>query len=83
MGGKGIHIGLSALYDCKRLKLASFGKSITMNGEKYGAMGFVISKALAGDDEFFQPFIDALKDPSKIAKVDSKEEEDEVWEGDE
>jgi len=84
LGGQGVHIGMSALYDCKRLKLATFGKSITMNGEKYGSMEFVISKALAGDDEFFQPFIEALKDPSKITKVVAeKEDENEVWDGDE
>ena len=82
LGGKGIHHGLSAMYDCKMLKLASFGKSITMNGVKYGSMRTIVAKAHAGEDEFFQPFIDALKDPSKIAKIDTKEEE-EVWEGDE
>lgn len=84
LGGQGVHIGMSALYDCKRLKLATFGKSITMNGEKYGSMEFVVSKALAGEDEFFHPFIEALKDPSKITKVVAeKEDENEVWEGDE
>ena len=83
LGGKGIHIGLSAMYDCKVLKLATFGKSVTMNGVKYGSMRTIVAKAHAGEDEFFQPFIDALKDPSKISKVDTKEDEEEVWEGDE
>ena len=54
-----------------------------MNGIKYGSMRTIVAKAHAGEDEFFQPFIDALKDPSKISKVDTKEDEEEVWEGDE
>lgn len=84
LGGKGIHRGLSAMYDCKTLKLASFGKSITMNGVKYGSMRTIVAKAHAGEDDFFQPFIEALKDPSKITKVVAeKEDENEVWEGDE
>lgn len=83
LGGKGIHKGLTALYDCKVLKLATFGKSVAMNGIKYGSIRTLVAKAHAGEDEVFQPFIEALKDPSKISKVDTKEDEDEEWEGDE
>lgn len=83
LGGKGIHKGLTALYDCKVLKLATFGKSVTMNGIKYGSIRTLVAKAHAGEDDVFQPFIDALKDPSKISKVDTKEDENEEWEGDE
>jgi len=69
LGGKGIHRGLTAVYDCKMLGLASFGKSVTLGGEKYGAMRTLVAKAHEGDDQFFQPFIDALKNPSKVGKA--------------
>ena len=75
LGGKGAHIGMTALYECKMTKLVSFGDSITMNGEKYGSMKSIIAKANAGDDEFFKPFIDALRNPSKIKKVEDTNEE--------
>lgn len=85
LGGRGTHKGMTAVYECKQLKLCSFGQSITMNGEKYGSMKTVVNKAFEGDDEFFFPFIEALKNPSKIAKVEKdKAEEDEAFElGDE
>lgn len=76
LGGKGIHVGLTAVYDCKMLKMASFGKSVTLNGEKFGNIRTLIQKAHAGETEIFQPFIDALKDPSKVSKV--KEEADDA-----
>lgn len=75
LGGKGIHLGLTALYDCKMLGIASFGKSITLGGQKYGAMRTIVAKAHAGDDEFFLPFINALKNPSKIEKVKADEDD--------
>jgi len=75
VGGQGIHVGLSAVYDCKMLKIASFGKSVTMNGEKYGNIRSLVAKAHAGDNEVFQPFIEALKNPSKVEKVAQESEE--------
>lgn len=75
VGGQGIHVGLSAVYDCKMLKIASFGKSVTMNGEKYGNIRSLVAKAHARDNEVFQPFIEALKNPSKVEKVAQESEE--------
>ncbi len=75
LGGKGIHIGLSAVYDCKVLKLASFGKSVTLNGQKYGNIRTLVAKAHAGDNDVFVPFIEALKDPSKVSKVKEENED--------
>jgi hypothetical protein len=76
LGGKGIHRGLTAVYECKMLGLATFGKSVTLGGEKYGAMRTLVAKAHEGDDEFFQPFIEALKNPSKVGKAVEEVEED-------
>jgi RecA/RadA recombinase len=81
LGGKGIHRGLTAVYDCKMLGLASFGKSVTLGGEKYGAMRTLVAKAHEQEDEFFQPFIDALKNPSKVGKAVVEDEDAlEAWE---
>lgn len=79
LGGQGIHLGMTALYDCKMYGLATFGTNITMGGEKYGAMRTIVDKALSGDDEFFQPFIDALKNPSSVGKTQAEEDELESW----
>ncbi len=77
VGGQGIHVGLTAVYDCKMLKLATFGKSVTLGGEKFGNIRSLIAKAHAGDNEIFKPFIDALKNPSAIEKVASEDVEEE------
>lgn len=79
LGGKGVHVGMSAVYDCKMMKLASFGKSVTMGGEKFGNIRTLIQKAHAGETEIFQPFIDALKNPSKVGKVTEVEEVDDAF----
>lgn len=79
VGGQGIHPGLTAVYDCKMLKLASFGKSVTLGGEKYGNIRSLVAKAHAGDNEVFQPFIEALKNPSKMEKAKEEDEEDGVF----
>lgn len=79
VGGQGVHVGLTAVYDCKVLKLASFGKSVTLNGEKFGNIRSLVAKAHAGDNKVFEPFIEALKNPSKIAKVEETNEDEEMF----
>mgnify|MGYP001567012156 FL=1 len=80
LGGRGIHVGLSAVYDCKMLKLASFGKSVTLGSEKYGNIRTLIQKAHNGDNKVFGPFIEALKNPSKVEKVKQEENDDDAFE---
>lgn len=75
LGGKGAHTGLTAMYECKRLGICSFGKSINLGGTKFGSIVSMMEKAHAGKNDEFQPFIDALKNPSKVAKV-AQESED-------
>jgi len=58
--------------------LATFGASITLGKEKFGRMETILNKAHEGDDEFFQPFVDALH--SRTGKVENTEEELEDWE---
>ena len=79
LGGKGIHEGLTAMYDCKMLGLCTFGASITLGTTKFGRMASIIEKAHEGDDKFFEPFIEALKNPSKIEKPKKDETDDDIW----
>lgn len=74
LGGKGAHIGLTAMYECKRLGIASFGKSGNLGGKKFDTVAKMVAYAHAGEDEPFQMFIDALQDPSKFSKVKSEDE---------
>lgn len=76
LGGKGVHIGLSAVYDCKVQKLASFGKSVTLGNEKFGNIRTLIQKAHDGETKIFQPFIDALKNPDNIDRVAQPNEDE-------
>jgi RecA/RadA recombinase len=69
LGGKGAHIGLTAMYECKKIGICTFGKSVTLGGTKYGSIASILEKAHAREDEFFQPFIEALKNPSTVGKV--------------
>lgn len=79
LGGKGIHVGLSAVYDCKVLKLASFGKSVTLGKEKFGNIRTLIQKAHAGETEIFQPFIDALNNPDGFEKMEEPDPDAEAF----
>jgi RecA/RadA recombinase len=79
LGGKGIHKGMTAMYDCKTYGICTFGRSITLGSNKYGSMKSIVEKAHAGEDKFFEPFIEALKNPSKVEKPEKEddwEEED-------
>ncbi|MBC8550320.1 MAG: hypothetical protein H8D23_11815 [Candidatus Brocadiales bacterium] len=70
LAGKGIHKGLTALWDAKQLKKIKIIKGIIKIGDdNYTNTKEALDKAHEGDDEFFQPFIDLLKE--------KKEEKDE------
>ena len=79
LGGKGIHPGLTAIYDCTRLKLAERkkGNKIIMNDVDFGTFRTIFAKAHEGDNDFFKPFFDALqstKPEINEIETDSKEE---------
>jgi len=57
----GFHKGLTAVYDCLLQEIASKSRTISMDGVSYGYMSKLIDSALAGENEVFQPFIDALE----------------------
>ena len=59
---KGIHLGLTAMYDCFLLGLAERGKTIKIGDEKFGYLKGLVDKAQAGENEIFEPFIKLLSD---------------------
>lgn len=79
IGGWGVHAGLSAVYDCKVAKLASFGKGgVKLGGESLGSLGSLIDHAINGNDSVFVPFFEAMKNPHADT-VSDEEEEDGVF----
>jgi len=58
---KGIHLGLTAMYDCFLLGLAERGKTIKIGDQKFGYLKGLVEKAHAGDTETFEPFVSLLK----------------------
>jgi hypothetical protein len=61
LSGKGIHLGLSAMYDCFLLKLAERGKTVKINGESMGFLKSFFDNAHAGNDTVFEPFLELLE----------------------
>ena len=66
LSGKGIHIGLTAMYDAINLGLAERGRTIKISGTIYGTMKEVVQQAHDGNDDFFIPFRDILSGTSQI-----------------
>ena len=63
LSGKGLHVGLTAFWDCLMLdKLGRGGAYYKIGDETIGLLKDIIEKGHEGDDEFFQPFFDLLKE---------------------
>lgn len=62
LAGKGMHRGLTAMYDGTLVGLVERKKVIKIGDVSYGYIKGMTEEARMGNDEFFQPFIDALKD---------------------
>lgn len=60
LAGKGLHLGLTAMYDCVALKKATKDKVIKIGDTSFGRLKEIVDKAQEGDDQFFTPFFDAL-----------------------
>jgi len=59
--GRGLHLGMTAVYDCEYFGLAELGTTVKLNGESHGYINATLLKAaLEGDDAPFEPFIKAL-----------------------
>lgn len=64
LAGKGIHPGLTALYDGIELGLVDRSRTIKIGDNSFGYLKDVVQKAHEQNNEFFQPFFDVLKDNS-------------------
>lgn len=80
VGGEGIHVGLTALWDCVMLGYADLSaKSIkdsvvvNMDGTSYGKMRQILKDR--NDPEFFTPFINKLREDQDM---EDEETDDEV-----
>lgn len=60
LAGKGIHQGLSWLYDGILLEKVSRKKVIKIGDNSFGYFKAIIEQAQDGNDEFFEPFREAL-----------------------
>jgi RecA/RadA recombinase len=80
IGGEGIHIGLTALWDCviaghATLSAKSIKDSVIVNmdGQSFGKMRTIIANR--NDKEFFVPFINKLREGEVSLDEDDVEEE--------
>ncbi len=61
LSGKGIHKGLTAMYDGFQTGVVGRKKIITISETSFGYMKNIVEEAQKGNDEFFEPFFEALK----------------------
>lgn len=79
LSGKGIHSGLTAMYDAISLGLATKERTIKVGGTVYGTMKEMVQAAHEGKDDTFIPFKDVLKGTLQngiTEEVNELEEED-------
>jgi len=81
LAGKGIHKGLTAMYDGIQLGLVDRKRVISIGETKFGYLKDVVTKAQEGDDKFFEPFFEVLRnqeqdDEEVDEEQDSKEEKE-------
>lgn len=65
LSGKGIHKGLTAMYDGMMLDLVDRKKTIKIGDKSFGYLKNIVEEAQAGNDEFFEPFFEVLNGQSK------------------
>jgi RecA/RadA recombinase len=75
LAGKGIHLGLTAMYDCVTLKLATAEKSVKLGETSFGYIKNMTDKAQEGNEAFFMPFIEALSKYNNEESTSSNDEE--------
>lgn len=72
LAGKGIHVGLTNLYESHRLypDTVSMNRNIVKIGdESFGHLKKIIEKAHAGETEIFEPFIEILKEKENEDRI--------------
>jgi len=81
MGGEGIHVGMTALFDCVLLGIAKLSakavkesNTVSLDGKTYGKLGRIL-ESRNEDAEFFVPFQNALRETESEFVDDESEEE--------
>jgi RecA/RadA recombinase len=74
LAGKGIHLGLTAMYDCVALKKATKDKVIKIGDKSFGHLKDIVEQAQQGNDAFFMPFFEALNTIDNEETSSSNEE---------
>ena len=82
LAGKGIHKGLTAMYDGIQLGLVNRKRVISIGEQKFGYLKDVVEKAQAGNDEFFESFFEVLRnqkqDNEEVDEEQDVEKEEEI-----
>lgn len=80
IGGQGIHIGLTALWDCVIAKHATLSAQsikdsvvVSMDGQSYGKFRTILKEK--DNPEFFAPFINKLREDADGEEVEDEPEE--------
>lgn len=82
LGGQGIHVGLTALWDCviaKKAKLSAQAikdsVTVSMDDVSYGKFRSILKEK--DNPEFFVPFVNALRESTEDVEVEDEEETEE------
>jgi RecA/RadA recombinase len=68
LAGRGLHKGLTALWDCVLLDKAKYGKGgyVKIEKENMGRLSALAKKAKEGNDEIFEPFMELLNEEERM-----------------
>jgi RecA/RadA recombinase len=75
LSGKGIHLGLTAMYDCINLGLAKRDRTIKIGDNSFGTMKECVQQAHNGNDDFFDLFVLCLADKMEDEIVEVEEDD--------
>ena len=77
LANHGLHYGMSAVFDAIQFNVAQRKRGRIVLGEWSHTLNEMLAEAHAGNDEFFQPVVDALQDVYSVQpkKKDENEEE--------
>lgn len=76
LSGKGIHKGMTAVFDGIELGLVDRKKVISIGDTKFGYLKNLVEQAQAGNDAFFEPFFELLRGANaKLENIESEEED--------
>lgn len=76
LAGKGVDLGLTAMYDGIVLKKVSKDKVIKIGDTSFGYLKDIVAQAQEGNIEYFSPFFDVLADVEKEEISETGEIED-------